>query len=100
MSHIRFFVSGVFEYAKDRGLFGGENPAGAALPEGLKPGKPGEAYSLEDLNTMLTVLQETRDNKSCWRKQCWQWLSAAGCEKGNSRACRGRTSNRGKTAAP
>jgi len=64
MSHIRFFVSGVFEYAKDRGLFKGENPARAALPEGLLAGKPGEAYSLEELNTMLTVLQQARDNKS------------------------------------
>jgi integrase len=64
LSHIRFFVSGIYENAKDRGLFKGENPAAAALPEGLRAGKPGKVYTLEELNTMLTVLQESRVNKS------------------------------------
>src|SRR5579871_2075683 len=69
MSHIRFFVSGVYVYAKNRGLFKGENPAGAALPEGLRGGKPGAVYSMDELNRMLEVLQQERENKTVFLEQ-------------------------------
>jgi integrase len=88
MSHIRFFLSGVFEYAKDKGRYRGENPAGAALPEGLKTGKPGQAYTMDDLNTMLTVLQRARDKKSVLAQAILAMAFGSGLRKGELQGLR------------
>ncbi|MBZ5525181.1 MAG: hypothetical protein LAP21_23385 [Acidobacteriia bacterium] len=56
MSHIRFFIRGLYRWAADRGMHHGENPGNASLPKGL-PTKTRQtgAYSLTELNTMLQV---------------------------------------------
>jgi integrase len=56
MQHIRFFVSGVFEFAKNAGYYSGENPAKADLPEGLPSGKETEAYTVEEVARLLSLL--------------------------------------------
>jgi integrase len=56
MQHVRFFLSGVFEFAKNRGWYAGENPCNADLPEGLPKGKETGFYSVEDVGKMLTLL--------------------------------------------
>ncbi len=73
LEHIRWTVSGLYRYAQDRGLYPafpgtsrdktrpGGNPANAALPEGLRLGKSGPAYTMDDLNLMLTALQEAHN---------------------------------------
>lgn len=56
MSHIRFFVSGVFEAAKNRGLFSGENPAAADLPSGLRGKAEAQAYTVDETMHILELL--------------------------------------------
>ncbi len=56
MQHIRTFLSGVFRWAKDTGLYDGENPAAASLPQGLPAGEPTEAYSLPEIIRILQLL--------------------------------------------
>lgn len=56
MQHIRFFVSGIFEFAKNVGYYSGENPATADLPEGLPLGKETEAYTLDEVVRLLSLL--------------------------------------------
>jgi integrase len=56
MNKIRFIVSGLFEFAKNTGRYFGENPALADLPEGLPGKKETGAYNIEEVNTMLSVL--------------------------------------------
>ncbi len=59
MSHVRFFISGAFRWASDRGYFKGENPGAASLPKGLpRKVRPTEAYSMDELNIMLTVFPD------------------------------------------
>jgi integrase len=55
--HIRFTVSGIFETAKDKGLYYGENPASASLPANL-PGRredKTQAYSVTEVNRLLSL---------------------------------------------
>jgi integrase len=56
MQHIRTFVSAVFRWAMDRGLYDGQNnPAQASLPEGLSDGKETGFYTLAEVARMLEV---------------------------------------------
>lgn len=64
MQHIKAFLSGVFHWAIDRGLYPGskfDNPAYAALPEGLPKGKPTGAYTVEEVEKVLKLLVHPRD---------------------------------------
>lgn len=56
LQHIRTFVSGVFKWAMDRGLYAGDNPARASLPEGLPDGEPTEAYTVAEVVQIIQVL--------------------------------------------
>lgn len=56
LQHIRTFVSGVFKWAMNRGIYNEENPARASLPEGLPEGRPTEAYSVGEVVKILQVL--------------------------------------------
>jgi integrase len=60
MAHIRFFVSGVFEWALNHGMYSGFNPAAADLPEGLPKGKETSAYSVEEIGRMLSLLADAK----------------------------------------
>src|ERR1700731_2533021 len=55
MRHVRFLVSGLFEFAKNIGAYTGENPAKADLPEGLTGRGETGAYTVEDVSRMLTL---------------------------------------------
>lgn len=55
MRRIRFFVSGLFEWALNRGLYDGDNPAQAKLPEGLKGPRIPEGYSIDEVNALLKL---------------------------------------------
>lgn len=55
MNHIRFFMSGVFKAALNRGFMTGENPAEADLPNGLAGRGETEAYSIEEVRRMLAL---------------------------------------------
>jgi integrase len=57
-AHIRFFVSGVFEWALNHGMYSGFNPAAADLPEGLPKGKETSPYSVEEIGRMLSLLAD------------------------------------------
>jgi len=56
MAHIRFQMSGVFEFALNRGLYEGQNPCKADLPAGLTPRKKGEAYTVNEVRRLLSLL--------------------------------------------
>jgi integrase len=60
MAHIRFFVSGVFEWALNHGMYSGFNPASADLPEGLPRGKETSAYSVEEIARLLSLLADVK----------------------------------------
>ncbi len=55
MNHIRFFMSGVFKAALNRGFMTGENPAEADLPNGLRGRGETEAYTIEEVKRMLAL---------------------------------------------
>jgi integrase len=55
MSHIRFFMSGVFNAALNRGLYKGENPALADLPSGLRGRGVTEAYTVAEVSNLLKL---------------------------------------------
>jgi integrase len=55
MNHIRFFLSGVFRAALNRGFMTGENPAEADLPNGLRGRSDTEAYTIEEVKRMLAL---------------------------------------------
>jgi integrase len=55
MSHIRFMLSGFFEFCLNRGLYDGLNPCAADLPAGLTPRKKGAAYTVEEIYKMLSI---------------------------------------------
>ena len=58
LAHIKAFLSGVFRYAKRRGVLNSENPIpDVVLPQGKLPGDT-RAYSLEEVHRMLNVLPE------------------------------------------
>jgi integrase len=57
LAHIRFFLSGVFEFALNRGLYVGENPCKADLPGGLAPTKAGGVYNIAEVGTILSLLR-------------------------------------------
>jgi integrase len=58
--HIRFFVSGVFEFAKNTGYYSGENPATADIPQDLPVGKETEAYTVEEVAQILSLLTSSK----------------------------------------
>jgi len=56
--HIKNFLSGVFTYAKRMGILDGINPVtDVSVPKGA-PGNETYAYSLEEIQTMIRVLEE------------------------------------------
>ncbi len=55
MAHIRSFISGVFEWALNRGLYTGPNPALADLPRGLVNNKKMRAYSMDEFSRLLDL---------------------------------------------
>src|SRR5450755_3308481 len=58
LAHIKAFLSGVFRYAKRKGVIHSENPMrDVVLPKGKPPGET-HAYSLEEIAQMLNVLPE------------------------------------------
>jgi integrase len=58
LAHVKAFLSGVFRYAKRRGILNSENPVSdVVLPQGKAPGDT-HAYSLEEIHQMLNVLPE------------------------------------------
>jgi len=58
LAHIKSFVSGVFTFARRKGILDGANPMdGVSIPEGL-PSRETYAYSLEEIQRMLAVLPE------------------------------------------
>ena len=58
LRHVRMLISGVFKFAKQRGLYTGENPAKACrLPSGLKPPRATSAYTLQHINAVLAQLE-------------------------------------------
>ena len=62
MQHVRFFVSGLFEFAKNVGYYTWpENPASADLPDGLTIGKETQAYSTDEVSRLLAILTSPRD---------------------------------------
>jgi integrase len=54
--HIRFTLRGIFETAKDHGLYSGENPASASLPPNLPGKQETQAYTIEEVMRMLALL--------------------------------------------
>lgn len=56
LANIRIFVSGLFKWALDRGLYKGENPARASLPAGLRGRGETEAYTIDDVARLLTMI--------------------------------------------
>jgi hypothetical protein len=53
---IRFFVSGIFEHAKNTGRYFGENPATADLPAGLRPpSREKSAYTAEEVGRLISL---------------------------------------------
>jgi integrase len=60
MAHIRFFMSGIFEWALNHGFYSGLNPANADLPHGLPKGKETTAYSIEEIARMLSLLADVK----------------------------------------
>jgi integrase len=58
LAHIKALLSGVFRYAKRKGVIHSENPMrDVVLPKGKPPGET-HAYSLEEITQMLNVLPE------------------------------------------
>jgi integrase len=56
LSHCRFFLSAVFEFCLNRGLYDGrENPCRADLPAGLAARKRGPAYTTDEVNRLLKI---------------------------------------------
>jgi integrase len=54
LRHIRAFLSGVFRYAKKKGLYNGENPVrDCTLATGLKAPRQTAAYTLAEVNKVL-----------------------------------------------
>jgi integrase len=59
LAHIKAFLSGIFRFAKRKGVINSENPMrDVVLPKG-KPAGETHAYSLEEITQMLNVLPET-----------------------------------------
>lgn len=56
LQHVRTFLSGVFRWAMNRGIYSGENPATASLPEGLPHGEPTQAYTVAEVVKIIQVL--------------------------------------------
>jgi integrase len=56
LQHVRTFLSGVFKWAMNRGIYPGENPARASLPEGLPEGEPTQAYMVAEVVKIIQVL--------------------------------------------
>jgi integrase len=56
LQHVRTFLSGVFRWALNRGIYSGENPAIASLPEGLPQGEPTQAYTVAEVVKIIQVL--------------------------------------------
>lgn len=65
LRHIRAFLSGVFRWAKKKGLYGGENPVrDCTLASGLKPPRQTAAYTLEEVNAVLAQLESHLTSKA------------------------------------
>jgi integrase len=59
MRHVRALVSGIFRFAKKRGLYSGENPVrDCTLPFGLKPPRTTSAYTLAQINSVLEKIDD------------------------------------------
>jgi integrase len=56
LSNIRFFVSGVFNHALNRGLYSGDNPALADLPSGLRGRAKTQAYTVDEALRIIEAL--------------------------------------------
>jgi integrase len=56
MSNIRFFISGVFNHALNRGLYSGDNPALADLPSGLRGRAETQGYTVAEALRIIEVL--------------------------------------------
>lgn len=54
--NIRFSLRGMFETAKDYGLYTGENPATASLPPNLPGAKETQAYTIDEVLRLLSLL--------------------------------------------
>ena len=58
LAHIKAFLSGVFRYAKRKGVLNSENPMrDVVLPKGKAAGDT-YAYSIDEITRMLNVLTE------------------------------------------
>lgn len=55
LRHIRFTLRGIFETAKDHGLFYGENPASASLPPNLRGKAETGVYTVREVNRLLKL---------------------------------------------
>jgi integrase len=58
LAHIKAFMSGVFRYAKRRGVLNSENPVSDVMLPQAKTPTDTHAYSLEEIHQMLKVLPE------------------------------------------
>jgi integrase len=59
LKHIKHFISGVFQHAAQQGFFDGTNPVRLAeIPAFAPAGREGQAYTLEEIEQMLTVLPD------------------------------------------
>lgn len=64
MRHVRFTLRGIFETAKDHGLFAGENPATGSLPPNLPGRRATGAYSVEEVGKMLNLLTASPEGQA------------------------------------
>jgi integrase len=63
LQHIRCFLSSVFKWAKNHGIYTlSENPATADLPEGLPKGEETYAYAAAEVVKLLCLLESPRDH--------------------------------------
>lgn len=53
---MRGFLGSLFEWASDNGLYEGENPSKASLPEGVNGSRETEAYTIAEIRMMLSQL--------------------------------------------
>jgi integrase len=53
--HIRFLLAGLYEFAKNAGLYSKENPAAANIPDGLAGKGETQAYTIEEVARMLSI---------------------------------------------
>lgn len=84
LKHIKSFISGVFNLAKQQGYFQGEDPVRdtAVSPEAAEPQET-YAYTSDEIQAMLGYYRRPRG-------QHWQWLRSPGCVEANCKSYSGK----------